>query len=147
MDDRGKELRKTLLALYGAKSDDPRLDEVIVTGLILLEQGFNVFSNSNDPALRAQGYNGYGKHPWLKNVDMSKDPIIGKRVMHVYKQIQGGLLEDIAREEARGLGVEPSFLPKNLTGYKIDIRRHIKMGKMKPSAAAILPNKNSRTGL
>ena len=147
LDDRGKELRKTLLALYGAKSDDPRLDEVIVTGLILLEQGFNVFSNSNDSGLRVQGYNGYGKHPWLKNVDMSKDPIIGKRVMHVYKQIQGGLLEDIAREEARGLGIEPSFLPTKLTDYKINIRRHIKMGKMKPSAAAILPNKNSRTGL
>jgi len=147
LDDRGKELRKTLLALYGAKSDDPGLDEVIVTGLILLEQGFNVFSNSNDSGLRAQGYNGYGKHPWLKNVDMSKNPMIGKRVMHVYKQIQGGLLEDIAREEARGLGIEPSFLPIKLAGYKINIRGHIKMGKIKPLAVAIPLNKNSRTGL
>ena len=147
LDDRGRELRKTLLTLYGAKSDDPGLDEVIVTGLILLEQGFNVFSNSNDSGLRAQGYNGYGHHPWLNNVDMSKDPMIGKRVMHVYKQIQGGLLENIAREEARGLGIEPSFLPTKLAGYKIDIRRHIKIGKIKPSAAAIPPNKNSRTSL
>ena len=143
LDARGKELRKTLLALYGAKTEDPKVDEFFVTGIILLADGFNIFQNSNDFAFRAQGHNGYGWNPFLKT-DMSKDWIMGKRVKRVYEWIRGGELENIVYEVAKEIGIEPSFLPPKLAGYKINIQKHINTGKIKP---AVIPNKNNRTSL
>lgn len=143
LDARGKELRKTLLALYGAKTEDPKLDEFLVTGIILLADGFNIFKNSNDFAFRAQGHNGYGWNPFLK-VDMSKNWIIGKRVKRAYEGIRGGELENIVYEVAKETGIEPSFLPPKLAGYKIDIQKHLNTGKTKP---VVIQNKDNRTGL
>ena len=137
LDKRGKDMREKLLAFYGGNSQDQKLDKVIVTGLVILAQGVNA-ANSSNLADLAQRYNGTGLHPWLYNpdgshVDMSKNPIIGKRVVDVGNWIAGGILADIVSEAAKELGLALPVLPKNLSGYKIDILRNMRSRESLPS--------------
>jgi len=147
LDDSGKALMSEFIERYGKESEDRKLDEIIVTGFIILARSFDRFPNSGDLAFRLQGYNGYGKHPWLDNIDMSKNPMMGKRAVHVGKRIEGSELEKIASEEAKILGIELPKIPTKLSGYRINIRKRLPKSNQGQPRSSIIPPKDINTDL
>jgi len=121
LDPRGVDIRNKLLDKYAKSSEDLFLDKIITTGLILAEQGFNRFPNSEDLALRLQGYNGYGINPAWRYIKMRDEPMIGKRAVYVAGKISKGPLVDIAKEVSEELKIEIPELPKDVAGYRIRI--------------------------
>ncbi|MCD4781155.1 MAG: methyltransferase domain-containing protein [Candidatus Omnitrophica bacterium] len=124
LSDREKQLRQDLLAMFAEGSFDEKLDEIIITGLIIMQRGFNVFANSDaDLSKRLQGYNGYGTYPWepWKGTNMAKEPVIGRRAVKVGEFIKDGILKDISAAVAKELKIDLPLLPHNLQGVRIGI--------------------------
>jgi len=147
LDNKDNALKSEFIARYGKESEDQKLDEIIVTGLIMLARSFDRFPNNGNLAFRLQGYNGYGKHPWLDNIDMTRNPMIGKRAVHVRDRIKESVLKTIASEEAKKIGIELPKIPAKLPGYRINIQKRLPESSGNKSQSSFIPPRSINTGL
>ncbi|MBF0522531.1 MAG: glycerophosphodiester phosphodiesterase [Candidatus Omnitrophica bacterium] len=124
-------LRDRLLSQFSSNNpEDFLMNKIIVTGLILMQDGFNVHTNNGSLASRLQGYNGYG---WLKigdeTVNMARDPRIGKRAALIGNSLDPKF-KDIVNAVAKKIGYQVPRLPQNLKGYTVGIKNIVSLASV-----------------
>ncbi|MBN1870048.1 MAG: hypothetical protein JW847_05695, partial [Candidatus Omnitrophica bacterium] len=130
LDSEGRKLRDAVLAEFGQDSTDRMLDLNIVTGLILMQNGFNTYENGQ-LAQRLQGYNGYGRYPWapFEGVSMREFPAIGMMIEKIGQKMPAAL-QKIVDETAAKYRLTVPKLPSDLRGYQIGIKRDTRKDEM-----------------